>query len=67
MALAISSGSTILGRSEFSIDLCLRSSDQGSVQAVRVKPGATAFTRISGASARAKHRVWLTIAALELA
>ena len=42
----------------------LRASGQGSVQGVATRPGATALTRTSGASARARLRVRLIIPAL---
>ena len=54
---AISSGSTIRFNKDASIDIFLLSWFQGSVQAVRVQPGATAFTLISGAKALARQRV----------
>lgn len=64
MAAAMSVGSTSFFRAVFSTLFALRSAGHGSVQGVRVRPGATALTRTSGASALARLRVRLMSPAL---
>src|SRR3954462_13644732 len=60
----MSSGFAAFPRSVRSIVACLRSSGQGLVQGVSTSPGATALTRTSGASARARALVRLMTPAL---
>ncbi len=64
IAAAISTGVQARLSSERSIAACLRAAGQGRVQSVSTNPGATAFARASGASARAKFWVRLMRPAL---
>ena len=63
-AAAISAGVQARLSSERSMAACLRACGHGRVQSVSTKPGATAFARASGASARAKFCVRLIRPAL---
>src|SRR5437667_5859639 len=64
IAAAISAGVQARLSSERSMAACLRAAGHGRVHSVSTNPGATAFTRASGASARARFCVRLMRPAL---
>src|SRR5262245_4061976 len=64
IAVAMSAGVHARLSKVRSIETRLRSAGQARVQSVSTKPGATAFTRASGASARARFLVRLIRPAL---
>src|SRR5256885_16138445 len=64
IAAAISAGVHARLSRVRSIDACLRAAGQRRVQSVSTNPGATALTRTSGASARARFLVRLMRPAL---